>query len=303
MRRPPAPAGGETRGEPVRWRSSGALGIMRSPPAGQRADIMSKSSSFHIDLAAGDAVFREGESGDAMFIIESGSIEIRSSARGYAPIATLGSGDFFGDMSLLEDRPRSADAIALEPARLLRIDRSAFADLLRQNVEIGVRIMRKIAARQRRTEQQLDEALAELERLKAAQGSEVPPPATAPVEEAAVRVSAAHPPAARSFVLRHAGGEEIPLAADRGELLIGRPDPVTGTDPDINLTAHDPTRSLSRRHAKLVLAGDGWVLREEVGTVNGTYVNGERVTTGVDVALQPGDRLRFGAVEIDYAVA
>jgi hypothetical protein len=254
-----------------------------------------------------------------MFIIESGSIEIRSSARGYAPIATLGSGDFFGDMSLLEDRPRSADAIALEPARLLRIDRSAFADLLRQNVEIGVRIMRKIAARQRRTEQQLDEALAELERLKAAQGSEVPPPATAPVEEAAVRVSAAHPPAARSFVLRHAGGEEIPLAADRGELLIGRPDPelaadrgelligrpdpVTGTDPDINLTAHDPTRSLSRRHAKLVLAGDGWVLREEVGTVNGTYVNGERVTTGVDVALQPGDRLRFGAVEIDYAVA
>lgn len=277
---------------------------MRSPSGGLRTAIMSKTSSFHVDLAAGDAVFREGEPGDAMFIIESGTIEIRSNARGYAPIATLGSGDFFGDMSLLEDRPRSADAVALEPARLLRIDRAAFADLLRQNIEIGVRIMRKIAARQRRTEQQLDAALADLERLKAApdpaaaQALATPAPEPAvPATPSVAAVSAAH------FVLRHADGETIALDTGRGELLVGRPDPVTGTSPDINLTAHDTTRSLSRRHAKLVFADGSWLLREEVGTVNGTFVNDERLRTGVDVVLKPGDRLRFGAVEIEYVFA
>lgn len=261
------------------------------------------TSSFHVDLGAGDAVFREGESGDAMFIIESGTIEIRSNARGYAPIATLGSGDFFGDMSLLEDRPRSADAVALEPSRLLRIDRAAFADLLRQNIEIGVRIMRKIAARQRRTEQQLNEALAELERLKAASGAGAgAQPAAAPVAAPAAPAPSTAT-ASPAFVLRDASGAVIALAHERGELLVGRPDPVTGTIPDINLTDRDPTRSLSRRHAKLVATDGGWSLREEVGTVNGTFVNGERLSTGTDIALNPGDRLRFGAVEIEYAAA
>lgn len=271
---------------------------------------MNRTSSFHLDLAAGDAVFREGDTGDAMFLIESGAIEIRSSARGYAPVATLGSGDFFGDMSLLEDRPRSADAIAREPTRLLRIDRAAFADLLRQNIEIGVRIMRKLAARQRRTEQQLDAALAELERLKASASAPEPAapaapraePPDAPEPPAAIRAEPAAAAEAAGFVLRDETGR-IPLPAGREELLVGRPDPVTGTLPDVNLTGRDPTRSLSRRHAKLVATASGWSLREEVGTVNGTFVNGERLPAGVEIALNPGDRLRFGAVEIEYAVA
>jgi pSer/pThr/pTyr-binding forkhead associated (FHA) protein len=65
----------------------------------------------------------------------------------------------------------------------------------------------------------------------------------------------------------------------------------------------DPTRSLSRRHAKLVREGRVFLVREEVGTVNGTFVNGVRVKTGVDVPIKPGDALRFGAVEVEFAAA
>src|SRR6476620_3544158 len=129
---------------------------------------MSTAKEPFVEVAAGTAVFKEGDSGGDMFIIESGQIDIVRKARGDEPIATLGPGDFFGEMAILEDQPRFAGAVARTNARLLRIERSAFADVLKQNVEIGVRIMRKLAARHRRAEQRAQEALTELAQLKSA---------------------------------------------------------------------------------------------------------------------------------------
>jgi pSer/pThr/pTyr-binding forkhead associated (FHA) protein len=74
---------------------------------------------------------------------------------------------------------------------------------------------------------------------------------------------------------------------------------VTGINPEINLGPLDATRSLSRRHAKIVLDGGQVLLREDVGTTNGTFVNGTRIKTGEPVTLKAGDKLKFGSVEID----
>src|SRR4051812_19937716 len=125
---------------------------------------MSNAKDSFVDFPAGSVVFREGDAGGDMFIIESGQIDIVRKARGDEPVATLGPGDFFGEMAILEDQPRFAGAVARSNARLLRIERAAFADVLKQNVEISVRIMRKLAARQRRAEQRAQDALAELAR-------------------------------------------------------------------------------------------------------------------------------------------
>jgi pSer/pThr/pTyr-binding forkhead associated (FHA) protein len=45
--------------------------------------------------------------------------------------------------------------------------------------------------------------------------------------------------------------------------------------------------------------GGQWFLREDVGTTNGTFVNGTRIVTGVPVALKIGDKLRFGSIELE----
>ena len=92
-------------------------------------------------------------------------------------------------------------------------------------------------------------------------------------------------------------GSEFALNNQKAELLIGRPDPVTGLLPEINLGPLDNQRSLSRRHAKIVNEGGMLFLREEVGTTNGTFINGERVPTGQARPLSLGDTLRFGTVE------
>jgi len=124
---------------------------------------------FAKDFAAGTVLFEEGQKGDHMYVVANGQVEIRRKVGDVDHVlAVLMPGDFFGEMAILEDQPRFAGAVAKTNARLLRIERSAFADVLKQNVEIGVRIMRKLAARHRRAEQRAQEALTELARMKSA---------------------------------------------------------------------------------------------------------------------------------------
>jgi hypothetical protein len=229
-----------------------------------------------------------------MYIIETGTVDIVRAAKGPDPLAQLGPGDFFGEMSILEDQPRFASAMARTNVRLLRIDRAAFGEVLAQNVEIAIRIMRKLTARLRRAEQRASEAparAADARERASDRAAATPAPAPAPARAA---------PAMR-FRLRHAGsGQEFPLEGGT-EFLVGRPDPVTGINPEVNLGPLDVSRSLSRRHAKLLVEGQRCMLREDVGTTNGTFVNGERVRTGEPVTLKAGDKIRFGAVEVEFA--
>lgn len=96
-----------------------------------------------------------------------------------------------------------------------------------------------------------------------------------------------------------ASGQRFPLESGRDEFLVGRIDPVTGITPEINLGPLDTARSLSRRHAKLLRQGALLFVREEVGTANGTFINGQRLATGTATPVKPGDRLRFGTIDVE----
>jgi hypothetical protein len=284
---------------------------------------MSQADMF-LDVATGQTVFREGDPGSEMYIIESGRIDILRIDRGKTPLATLEAGDFFGEMAVLEDQPRFATAIATLPTRLLKIDRAAFSGVLAGNVEIAVRIMRKLTARLRRAEQRASDAQSALDgfRGKLAERAAAPAPevrmgkvaqqpnAPQPIPQMAERLMTPVPPArmppppvvpasAVEVDLLHASsGQRFRLDA-RGEFLVGRPDPVTGTIPEIDLGPLDLQRSLSRRHAKLLRDGAGFCMREEVGTLNGSWVNNVRAKPGETMAFKAGDTLRFGTVELE----
>jgi CRP-like cAMP-binding protein len=232
-----------------------------------------------LEVARGEFVFREGDRGQDMFIIESGQVEILRQAAGAEPIAVLGPGDFFGEMSVLEDEPRFASVRVIDAVKLLKIDRASFIPILRDNAEVAVRIMRRLAERVRRAEERIVAA-----RAQATTGMSARPQAVA----------------VTAYKLVHTEtNAEIPLPLEFDELLVGRPDPVTGINPEINLNGLDPKRSLSRRHAKVVMLGGRMHLTEELGTANGTFVNGDQLTTGEPKPIKPGDKLRFGLVELE----
>jgi pSer/pThr/pTyr-binding forkhead associated (FHA) protein len=85
-----------------------------------------------------------------------------------------------------------------------------------------------------------------------------------------------------------------------GDTIIGRDDPVAGSTADVDLAALDPKRSVSRRHARVYRIGDTDYLMEEIGVVNGTFVNDTRLATGIPVALYHGDLVRFGLVTLTF---
>lgn len=97
--------------------------------------------------APGEILFLEGDVGRALFILESGQIEIsRRMPHGDSQrVAVLTPGDYFGEMSLLDDRPRTATAAAMEPVRVLLLYKTDLEKLCRQVPHIGSAIMTHLA--------------------------------------------------------------------------------------------------------------------------------------------------------------
>ena len=85
-----------------------------------------------VSYGRGDVIFREGEIGDELYVVVEGEVRISRNAAGMGEeaIAVLGVGESFGEMSIMDDFPRSADAIANAPCKLLAVSREAFEDLL-----------------------------------------------------------------------------------------------------------------------------------------------------------------------------
>jgi len=241
-------------------------------------------AQFTREVTAGELIFPEGDLGTEMFIVHEGQVEILKQVEGgeLKPLVVFEKGDFFGEMAILEDLPRTASARAVTDGTLLVINGSTFDQMLRANPEIAVRMMRKLSRRLRETDLLLKQALG------TPRPSEVP---AAPVESTIMGA-----PEARERLLHHKSKMEFRLAPG-SETTIGRRDPVTGIDPDVDLTPVDVQRSISRRHAKIYRRDGKFFAAEEIGTMNGTFVNGARLETGVPVEIKAGDEVRFGVVE------
>jgi CRP/FNR family cyclic AMP-dependent transcriptional regulator len=112
------------------------------------------------DFVAGHVLFRDGDEGRQMFVVQSGRIRISKSIRAVdTTLAMLGPGEFFGEMSILNNQPRSATATVEDNAKLLVIDAKTFETMLRGNVEIAVRMIKKLASRLQETDEQVENLL------------------------------------------------------------------------------------------------------------------------------------------------
>jgi len=237
---------------------------------------------FVLHFRTGQTIFREGDAGGDMFIIQAGRVGIWKEIEGErTTLNVLGKGDFFGEMSLLEGQPRNANADAVEDCDLIRIDGTTFNNMIRNNVEIAVRMMRKLAVRLR----QADERIQEL--LEGQVGARR--------KAAAARPAA---PVAPQAKLVAEGGREFGVGP--AETMIGRFDPVTGLRPEVDLSEEERGRSVSRRHARIVVRDGTHYLAEEVGTLNPTLLNGKKIETGILTPIQDGDEVTVGGVRLRF---
>src|SRR2546425_6209657 len=124
---------------------------------------------FTVKHKKGEMIYVEGDLGSEMYVVQSGAVRIYRELAGVKQeLAIMEKGDFFGEIAVLEGLPRSASAEALDNVELIEINSTTFDKMIRGNIEIAVRMLRKLSNR-------LQEANRKIELLSRATAAGRPP--------------------------------------------------------------------------------------------------------------------------------
>jgi CRP/FNR family cyclic AMP-dependent transcriptional regulator len=106
------------------------------------------------EVKGGTVLFRAGDLGDAMYLIESGRVRIslKDEDKEDVTLAELAGGDFFGEMALIDGKQRSADARVSEDSRLAILARDKFLSFVRSNPDVALEMLSAVTSRLRRTD-------------------------------------------------------------------------------------------------------------------------------------------------------
>ena len=112
---------------------------------------------FGKKVMAGTVLFKDGEAGHQMFVIHSGKIKItKKIGEVEKTLAILPAGEFFGEMAILNDEPRTATAVVEEDSQLLVIDPKTFEAMIKGNSEIALRMIKKLSQRLKQADEQIE---------------------------------------------------------------------------------------------------------------------------------------------------
>lgn len=234
-----------------------------------------------VEFKAKEIIFNQGDEGDLMYVVQEGEVEVLQIVGNHeVQVVVLERGDFFGEMAVLENEPRSHSTRALSDTKLVTIDRGGFQTMLLRNAEISVRMIRKLGKRLLNAEDML---------LRAYAGRSIV------ADEKTPDMIAGR---ARLLYVNENRELDLPMQA---EINVGRIDPIHQIHPDIDLTKIDVQLTTSRRHARLLRRREGFFIQEEQAT-NGTFVNGQRISSERPLEIRSGDDIMFGAVHMRFLV-
>jgi CRP-like cAMP-binding protein len=124
-------------------------------------------TSERLTYIAGDEICREGDQGDAAFILLSGEAQVSvQTPRGALTLATLARNDIIGEIAILCDVPRTATVKAISDVETLKVSKENFFQLISHFPQIALQIMAELAARLHHTTQSLTTARARLAELE-----------------------------------------------------------------------------------------------------------------------------------------
>lgn len=115
-------------------------GVFSQTPGPVLADVAGLCDE--LDVQPGEQIFAKGEPGDSLYTIVQGRVRVHD---GESVLNDLGEGDVFGELALLDPEPRMASVTALEATRLLRLEQAPFQELIRQQPEVALGVIRVIA--------------------------------------------------------------------------------------------------------------------------------------------------------------
>ncbi len=207
-------------------------------------------------------VYREGDEPDAVYVIEDGKIEVlRKGAAGPVRLAVLGRGEIFGETGVIMGERRSTTMRALEPCRLLRVERAEFIEVFSRDNPLGLPLLRMLCRRLAETNQQLVDG--RRRRMEKARLADIGTLRLQPASEAVRRQMGE-----KGVVIRH-----LPFTVGARAAGSQAPD-VT---PSALFLETDRAGDLSPNHFAIERR-DGYLILRDLGSRLGTIVDGRHLS-------------------------
>ena len=247
-------------------------------------------SQYTITFDKDEVIYNQNDTGSCMFVIKEGQVGLyKMVSEQPKEISELTKGDFFGELSILEHSSRMETARAKTECSMVVIHRGMFVKMLKANMEVAIRMLQKLSSKLLASETKLNETLRQFGNMEG-RALTTQPQMQAPPPKIEKKVI--------GKLISLSSNRAFVLSADRN--LVGRYDPVTSIKPEVDLTYEDDNRSVSRRHAVILRRNNSFYVQEEIGVLNGTYVNGSKATAGGEHPLKDQDMINFGMLAFKF---
>ncbi|MCP4217113.1 MAG: cyclic nucleotide-binding domain-containing protein [bacterium] len=249
-----------------------------------------------------EVIYKKGEDQADFYIINKGKVQLKV-YNDELSVVTLSKGDFFGEESLNETQSAAYTVEAVDDADIIKIPYSSLAEMMKKNTAISFKILKKLSEKHIRI---LDNVL-NLKKPPASQPASVqtvatpkapPPTPSAPSTPEVEKTSEMLEPTIKAYLVIERSNRVVQLT--KAHTFLGRKDYTTGFVPDVDLTKEDEEKYISRKHSKISYIDGKFYLSEEPGAVNGTFLNGTKLSTGVKHELSNKDELTLCHLNIIF---
>ncbi len=238
-------------------------------------------NKFVTEYKKGDVICEEGELQEFFYIINKGKVQVKVAKKDLILI-TLSKGDFFGEDSLLAEQLAHYTIEVIEDSKIIKIPVPSLSDMMKKSKDISMKILKKLSEKNIK---QVDSLVMMTSRQKIDLGDEGLPesPEMGSDDLTAEKLN----PGLKVYLVIQRSNRVVQLT--KNSTSIGRRDYTTGFVPDVDLTKEDEEKYISRKHATISFSDDIFYISEEPGAVNGTFLNGNKLNTGVKYELNNGD--------------
>ncbi len=234
-------------------------------------------------------VYKQGDVQDNFYIINKGKVQLRDENLGVV-FVTLSKGDFFGEEALNDSQLAAYIAEVIEDSDIIKIPFDSLSDMMKKSNSIAMKILKKLSEKHLTTIENI------IKINKSALASKNTP--VAPENSEGETTSELLDPSIKAYIVIERSNRVVQLT--KTATFIGRRDYTTGFVPDIDLTKEDEEKYISRKHSKVSFVNSKFYISEEPGAVNGTFLNGSKLTTGVKHELKDKDELTLCHLNLSF---
>ncbi|MCP5050845.1 MAG: cyclic nucleotide-binding domain-containing protein [bacterium] len=252
----------------------------------EKTDVFKK---YVTQYKEGDILYKKGDEQEHFFIINKGRVQLKLDEQDLILIS-LTKGEFFGEESLNEGQDALYTVEAVENCDVIRIPYGSLTDMMKKNTAISVKILKKLSEKNLKI---LENLLSmELPAMIAKKdGTKVE---TAEDEKTSEKIESD----VKAYLIIKRSNRIVQLT--KTHTFLGRRDYTTGFVPDVDLTKEDEEKYISRKHSKISYIDGKFYVSEEPGAVNGTFLNGTRLSTGVKHELKNEDEVTLCHLDIVF---